>query len=393
MFKTVKEQKNECCGCTACANICPQNAIVMKADDEGFLYPHINETQCIQCNLCHSVCDFSNPTSVENPTEAPVYALRLSDEEELWKSQSGGAFTAFAQYILKKEGVVYGAAFTDGFRVVHLGINSIADLQKLRGTKYVQSDLGKIYSEIENKLREKEWVLFSGTPCQVAGLLSFLKHKKDLNQDRLYTCDIICHGVPSPLIWEKEVEHQCEKGNLVTIKFRNKENGWRNNISTFIFSEKKANNDNVFNTLYANGLITRPSCAKCKYACIKRISDITIGDYWGIENINTKMDDGKGCSVVIINNQNGMKLIKAVAEYCNIEKGNIASCNQPQLHKPMTPHWNRNHFWTEYRENGYLYVRKKYAENKSGKIRKLIIKILNSLGLMDSLVKVLKTRS
>lgn len=391
-MKYVREQKKECCGCTACTTVCPQNVISMKADEEGFLYPVINEGNCIECKLCIQVCDFNKSQELEKRDRQDVYALRLKEKNKLKESQSGGAFAAIAQVILRENGYVVGAVMDDEFKVHHVLIESENDLKKLKGTKYVQSDLDDTYEKVRAFIENGQSVLFSGTPCQVAGLNSYIQKKMGKLPEKLYTCDIICHGVPSPLIWEKEVEYMKQMPSaLIEIRFRDKEKGWHNNISTFIYENGEKVSNNVYNTMYANGLITRPACEQCRYTSIDRCSDMTIGDYWGIEKVAPQMDDNAGVSVVMVNSEKGNEVFKKLQDECECIRGDINSCNQPQLHEPMVSHLRRSEFWSDYMEKGYSFVREKYVTKKrNGLGKRALIRILDKMGVLDKLIVMIK---
>ena len=388
----LKEKKNDCYGCTACMNICPSNAISMLPDEEGFLYPEINSSKCINCNLCNQLCNNYQKINLPNKI-IDIYALRLKDHVELMESQSGGAFTLLAKKILLLGGKVYGASMDETFHVYHKGIQTEFGLNSLKKTKYVQSDLNYIFKNVEKDLKEAISVLFSGTPCQINGLKTFLEQKK-ANTELLYTCDLICHGVPSPKIWGEEIDFmESNYGILKDVYFRDKAHGWHSNISSFVFESGKKISNNVFNTMYANGLITRSCCEQCPFTSSNRTGDFTVGDYWGISQITDSFQDEKGVSLLFINSEKGKSLFESIEKCYDYTLGSLDSCDQPQLHRPMSAHWKRATFWEEYHSKGYVFIREKYIIRKSNPLRKKIIIFLEKTGLLLQIKKVLQKRT
>lgn len=308
------KSKEDCCGCYACYNICPKQCITMKTDNEGFWYPKIDKNKCINCNLCEKVCPIINPVKRVDSKKI-AYASMNKDEQVRMKSSSGGIFSILAEYIIKNNGVVYGAGFDEDFNIKHKRILYSTDLDLLRGSKYVQSSIGDIYKQVKNDLENNNPVLFTGTPCQVEGLRSYLR-KEYVN---LITMDFICHGVPSPLVWEKYLKKmkKSKQENIKNIYFRNKDIGWKLFSLKIIFDKRIYSND-LNNDLFMKGFLQdvylRPSCYNCKFKKINRISDITVADFWGIENILPKMDDDKGTSLVVIHSEKGKQLFDKLSE-------------------------------------------------------------------------------
>ena len=219
-------KKNKCSGCHACASACPKNCITMVEDAEGFLYPKVDETQCSDCGLCEKVCPIITPCKNKGETEIKAYAMQNKERDICLESSSGGVFTAIATEIISRGGVVFGAAFDEKFNVVHKGVNNVEDLQQLRGSKYVQSTIKDAYQRAERYLQDGKWVLFTGTPCQIGGLHAYLNKA----YARLITQDIICHGVPSPMVWRKYLEYRKDLANGANprkITFRSKDTGWK----------------------------------------------------------------------------------------------------------------------------------------------------------------------
>lgn len=379
------DQKNECCGCTACLNACPQKAIVMQTDSEGFFYPQTDERFCINCGICKKVCPFQN--SLPKKNEPIVFAAKHRDPEVLEASSSGGVFTAISDFILKSGGVVYGVAFDENFNVCHQRAQTLDQRDKFRGSKYVQSNLNETFDNIARDLENGLIVLFSGTPCQCAGLRNYLAGIK-YNRANLYLCDFICHGVSSPLAWRdyvKFLEHKYQQ-RLVYFSFRNKENGWANSQQYARFAVQ--NSDESYNTkysflnLYRSLYITRPSCFNCLFASYNRIADITLGDFWNIGNSKPHMDDDKGTSSVIISSQKGLYLFDAIKNDLIWEQSNPADCWQPHLEYPPVEPKGRGKFWDEYCKYGFDYVMQKYGKGTaSSRIIRTFTPLLKKAGL------------
>lgn len=309
------KSKNSCSGCSACSNICPRNCIEMKQDEEGFCYPKIDETKCIKCGLCEKTCPILNKPKAENNSSVKTYACINKNEEIRLKSSSGGAFSAIAEYVLNQNGVVFGAGFDDNFMVCHQYVEDKDQLDKLRTSKYVQSSIGDSFKTAKKFLDDSRLVLFSGTACQIAGLKSFLR--KDY--PNLITQDVICHGVPSPLVWQKYLNHKCDEKKLKLSKvcFRDKSSGWRKYSVSMNFKSdtteeiyrKRFTNEPYMNMFIFNKIL-RPSCHKCNFKGVSRQADITLADFWGsgLKKLAPSMNDNKGCSLVIIHSQKGQQL-------------------------------------------------------------------------------------
>lgn len=346
MYKNVytEVEDKKCCGCGACYNICPAGAITMEENNEGFLSPVINEDKCTNCGLCLKACPSLN-VKYKNTKEPECYAA-MADDEIRMNSSSGGMFTLLAKYILDKGGYVCGAAFKEDWSVHHLIVDNKDDLDKLRGSKYVQSDTEKCYSEIKQLLNQDKYVLFSGCPCQVAGLYSYLG--KDY--DKLYTVDIVCHGTPSPKIWQKYLE-EYDKANISKIDFRDKSVfGWSTTMNIYMKSGEEIHllpHEDSYYRAFLPNISLRRSCGNCKYAKIPRVADITIADFWGIEKYSSKLNDKKGTSLVLINNDKG-RIIFDNLKFQLLEsvpiKYAINSPNHP-LSKSSRLHNNRSKFF------------------------------------------------
>ena len=342
------DRKEDCCGCEACRNVCPQRAITMVEDEDGFFYPHIDESLCIMCQKCKKVCSFQNKEKEKN-NPINVYAAVSKNKEQLQHSASGGIFAAIAEDCIKRGGTVFGAVFNDDFSVVHEGIDSLQSLVKLQNSKYVQSRIDGIFSRVATILKKGEMVVFSGTPCQIAGLKSYLGKE----YQNLFTVDIICHGVPSIKIFKTYMYYfeSKYKGKIKSFTFRDKQIGWGEN-GRAIFEKYNGRLKNKilwqssssYMYYFLKGLISRKSCYHCKYAGLNRPGDITIGDYWGIEKQHPEYllsasgwDEKKGISVVIVNTERGGKYIENLK---NIEIKNStfekAAYGNDQLQHPCS---------------------------------------------------------
>ena len=315
--------------------------------------------------------------------EKPItYAVKHKDLSTRIKSQSGGIFTAITDYILNKNGRIYGCVLNESFEAVHIGTDNIDDRNKMRGSKYIQSRIGNCFREIKKDLENGVNVLFSGTPCQVDGLRGFLN--KDY--DNLYCIDIICLGVPSPLVWKDYIKWQekKERKKCQNVIFRNTEKfGWHTSRQTLLLKDRKGTStkdSNIFPTIFYAGNILRPSCYNCPYKTIKRVGDISCGDYWGIEKINKDFDDNIGVSLVFINNEKGQALFNEIKENLVYISTKIEDSLQPALVKPFPKPENREHFWDEYRRKSFNKIAKKYGEyGTRWKIKKFVDKIIRKV--------------
>ena len=339
----------ECCGCTACQQICPMQCISMVSDEEGFLYPKIDESICVRCNKCESICPILHPDMPKRKTEAYIgYAINESIRRS---SSSGGVFSLAAEYVLRQNGVVFGAAYDEDFSVHHICIESEEELYKLRGSKYVQSRLENTYVEAKKCLKNDQLVLFSGTGCQIAGLKKYLGTK----YDNLLTIDILCHGVPSPKVWHLYLEDKEEKyGSRISyIQQRDKKLGWRKYAIKIQFKNGQEycvpfSNDKFMNMFLSN-INLRPSCHNCQFKSFPRVSDITIGDSWGIQNYMPEMDDDKGTSVILVHTEKGRRVLN------EIQKKLIIKMAELDKALPLTAdsrisvmkHPNRERFWAD----------------------------------------------
>lgn len=317
------DNKKDCCGCTACMHICPVKCIKMQEDEEGFLYPVTDKKKCINCHKCEKVCPIRN--IINDNAETETYVGYNKNEEIRKQSSSGGMFSVVAEWILRQNGAVFGAAFDENFEVYHIAVETEAELSKLRGSKYVQSNLLDAYPRVLQYLENNRKVLFTGTACQIAGLKKYLKN----DYENLYTLDVLCHGVPSPKIWRMYLEDKNKKYNssIEKIEFRNKKNGWKNFSMKIDFSDNQRycvlHPEDEFMRMFLGNINLRPSCYSCRFKGIPRISDMTVGDSWGIENYMPDMDDDKGTSVILVHSSKGRQMLEAVKASLNIKEANL----------------------------------------------------------------------
>ncbi|MEE1328144.1 MAG: Coenzyme F420 hydrogenase/dehydrogenase, beta subunit C-terminal domain [Oscillospiraceae bacterium] len=298
------QNKYDCTGCTACVSICPQKTIRMETDTEGFLYPNIDEERCVHCHLCEKICPVNGYTT-ESYGHQEAYAAYSLKDDVLKRSSSGGIFSEIAAYVIAQGGVVFGAAFTKEHAVKHIAVDTAEELDLLRGSKYLQSDMNDCYIQVKQLLDSGRLVLFTGTPCQVDGLKSYLK----TDYDNLITQDIICHGVPSPLVWKAYLRQMEAKTDtsVSTVNFRDKKYGWDRYCLFVKLSNESEYRKNVTEDLYMRGFLAniylRPSCYQCRNKSTNRKSDFTLADFWGIKHVCPEMENPDGTSLVWVNSE------------------------------------------------------------------------------------------
>ena len=346
--KNISFVKDRCTGCGACRNICPHGAIVMRQNDEGFLYPAIDESKCTCCGLCVKSCPLSQ-VAFKLDTQIPKCFAAQSSDEIMKHSSSGGIFSVLAEYILKKGGYVCGAAFDKNWTVQHKIISNKSGLYDLQTSKYVQSDTNSVFTEIKKLLDQKKVVLFTGTPCQVAGLYAFLK--KDY--DNLVTVDIFCHGAPSPGVFQRYLkELNIKKIQEINFRDKNTPQGWKE-FAFFLKSDTKnihePVNKNIYTAGFLKNLYLRKSCHICPFAKVPRQGDFSLGDFWGYKKKNSNVC--KGVSAVLLNTpkaQAYFKRIKAVLSFVESVKLDSMFKGNPILRAPVAPNKNRTAFFKDF---------------------------------------------
>lgn len=358
--------KDKCCGCLACVSICPKNAINVIEDENGFKEPYIDQSKCIDCKLCVNTCPRNKFESYNSKTPK-AYACYSLDEEIRKNSSSGGLFPIIARYILNNNGTVYGAAIQNNI-AKHIRINSLDDLELLMGSKYVQSDTNGIYEMVKEDLKQNINVLFSGTPCQIAALYSYLNKSKVQSIETLYTIEVICHGVPSPKVLDKYLKEKQNEysSSIKKINFRDKHYGWKN----FSFSIKFENGDKYIQSLskdiymqaFLKNVCLRKSCYNCTFSSLPRTADITLGDYWGVQYKYSHLSDDKGISLMLVNNEKGNNLIESIKNDIYIEPTdlNFGIEHNPCIIKPVKEHENREIFFNELDNMTFKELQNKY---------------------------------
>ena len=330
--------EEKCTGCECCAVTCPLNCISIKADAEGFYIPSVDEKKCINCGKCAKICPVMSKEAVIKHDVSAVAAYS-NDKMVVLNSSSGGVFFHLASYVIDKNGVVFGAAFDEKAVVRHIMIEAKENINKLQGSKYIQSDIGKTYISVKEELNKDRIVLFVGTPCQIAGLKKYLGKE----YTNLYLCDFVCHGVPSPEIWKMYLEENFDK-DIVSINMRCKEKGWNNystrikynDGSTCIMDRKSS----AYNKAFESNLIIRKSCFNCYFKGVERISDITLGDLWGVGRLYPDLENKEGTSILLIQTQKGKQIINAISDEITINpidlntyvgKANMAMIKSPDM--------------------------------------------------------------
>ena len=405
------KDKKDCCGCHACVSVCAKHCITMPADKEGFLYPVVDKDACTDCGLCEKVCPIINQSEPRKPLK--VYAAKNKDEEIRRQSSSGGIFTLLAEKVINEGGVVFGARFDEEWNVIHAWTDTIEGIAAFRGSKYVQSTIGDTYREAREFLKQGRKVLFSGTPCQIAGLKKYLRKE----YDNLLTVDVVCHGVPSPLVWRRyldetreqlraqrgvgknSVPSSMEELPVITgISFRDKTNGWKkygfrlryaaseaaeNTVSDSAIREEKELlqpfTDNIFMRGFLANLYLRPSCYVCAARSGKSGSDISIADFWGVQNFYPEFDDDKGVGLILINSERGI-LAYDVVDSQNIEATYDEGFKyNPCIERSVILPSSRVLFWKKFPQIGLESVKSLCRNNNINIIRRLYNKIKRML--------------
>ena len=345
----IAKNRADCSGCAACANICPLNAIEMTRDAEGFSYPKINPDRCVKCRRCDMTCPALNFKKNELKAFPATFAATYPDDKILRHSSSGGVFTALSEIVLRGGGVVFGAAFDKNWHVFHTAARTLDELENLRGSKYVQSQIGEVYRQVRDALKSTS-VLFSGTPCQCAGLKNFLGS----DPENLLTVDIICHGTPSPAVWESYIDEIGNRNEIAHVNFRSKRGGWGSRIEINFFNRSfytQSTGKNLHGKLFLKSVTERPSCQSCKSKFPNGKSDLTIGDAWGIKKFAPEMFDERGVSVVFVHTAKGKNFFEQTPLKKQPVKFANAARNNPTFIIPVAADRRRKKFFAEFAES------------------------------------------
>ena len=363
-MKKLFEDKRGCCGCGACEAACPRGAVAMRADEEGFLYPEADAGKCTDCGLCLRVCPVRDGERWKAEREPRCFAAIHKSGEVLMRSTSGGAFTAISDVILARGGAVCGADFDENFRVVHRISDGAEGRDRMRVSKNVQSDMRAIFRAVRGEC-EKRPVMFSGTPCQCAALLSYLGGKPE----NLFVCDLICHSIPSPLVWEeyKKLLESERGGKIAQVWFRSKRHPWSRANSNRGFAYRVEGSDEIFEdgrfySLFTREcVIARPSCSACRFTDTRRVSDVTIADCFGIEKYAPEWNDARGVSLILTNTAKGEAMLEAAAPSMRLNERPLSenTAEQQRLSRPVEFPEGRAEFWKTFRTSGLAEALKK----------------------------------
>lgn len=377
----------DCTACGACYNICFKSAISMVSNEEGFKYPRINEHLCVECGLCQKACPILNPIEKHQKAEAPLAVVSKSEEIRM-KSSSGGMFSLLASWILNRNGVVYGAVFDENYDVYHCYAETEDELGRQRGSKYAQSDTKETYKQVKVHLKEGRFVLYTGTPCQIAGLYQYLGN---CSIENLWTADLVCHGVPSVKSFQTYLKKLAEKKNITVkdiknFRFRELE-GW-GYAPSFQFAKNTyysvSLEENLYMRLFLSNRLHRPSCYNCRFVTPERVGDISIADFWGVGKYKPyKYDTTKGCSLVLLNTEKGNRLFNAIATELDYDKRSWEEALKVnnQLHsQPVCPKDREEAIFSLY-NNDYNTTYNRFFNTPYLRFRRLIGKILRILHL------------
>lgn len=349
-------EKENCTGCAACTQSCPVSCIAMTADEQGFLYPKVDQTACVECHLCEKVCPVINAGEPAEPLV--TLAAKSRDADVRARSASGGVFNALAQRTIAAGGAVYGARFNADYTVEHGKAVNMEEVTALMGSKYVQSSIGDCFKDAEKELTSGRKVLFTGTPCQIAGLKHYLR--KDY--DNLLAVELICHSVPSPKVWQAFLRNEVAKGGEVAaFSFRDKRDGWnryafsaRNSDGDYIYFEPGATN--TYMRGFLADLFTRPSCSRCPAKSGRSGADITIGDFWGVKHMHPDIYDEKGVPLVLARSPKGADALRELPLDSEQATWEEALASNPALVKSRPASPQRAEFWRRFGREGFSAV-------------------------------------
>ncbi|MFZ5986466.1 MAG: Coenzyme F420 hydrogenase/dehydrogenase, beta subunit C-terminal domain [Bacillota bacterium] len=375
-------EENICTGCMACYSACNGGAINIKTDSKGFYVPQIDMDICIDCGVCREACPLLNKQCISD-FQKQILACWSTDGELRQKSTSGGVFTGIAQYVISKNGTVFGARFDDEFKVIHAEANSLEELKHFRGSKYVQSYIGDIYKIVKERLKYEQLVLFTGTPCQNAGLKQYLGNK----YENLITVDFVCHGVPSPLVFKDYIGYirKTINNDISNIQFRYKKPSWTVFSMKIDFLTHQSYIADAFTDPYLIGFLndyfSRECCHNCKFTNLNRPSDITIADFWGYISDDKKFrNDEKGISLVVINSPNGSHIFNEIkGSYIVVPKTiEEAMVGNKCLSNPYAKNSLSDDFWSDYLINrDFEFARRKYFYKRKPSLKNKVSRFIN----------------
>ena len=373
----------KCTGCMACYSICNFDAIKIVQNEKGFYVPQIDKTKCKNCGKCKDTCPENN--KIDKEKCKAIYASWSKSNITRKSSTSGGIFSEISKVILKQNGLVVGAMYNEHFEVEHNFIEKIEELNKIQGSKYVQSRIGDVYVRIKCELEKGKKVLFSGVGCQIAGLKKYLKKE----YENLITVDVLCHGAPSPRIFKEYIDRKKNNGEISNIRFRYKKPSWTVFSMRIDYKDGKIYQKNTFDDeyirLFLDDYITNDVCSNCKYTGEERVADITLADFWGYVSEDAKYrNNEKGISLVLINSEKGNAIFNEVKDELVIIEKNIEEAKNGNqcLRKPFTKNKNYESFWKDYKENGYDFVVKKYFIKSKMSLKRRVSLMFNDFAFL-----------
>ncbi len=377
------KDKIQCCGCASCSNACPRSCITLEMDEEGFYYPSVETSSCINCGICEKVCPMIHPIDVHDQAPRTAYIARNKNSEVLFNSSSGGFFLGLCKYVISLQGVVYGVGYDHDFNVCHLRAESIEDCRQFMGSKYVQSRIGRIYQSVKEDLDDGRVVCFSGTPCQVQGLVTFLNRRR---YENLILVDIICHGVGSEAVWNGYLQYEKKrnKGELRDVSFRSKQYGYQNFTMKLSFDHKTTyttSRADRYLRAFTTNLILRPSCYECRFKSVFHISDLTVFDGWDAHSIIGKKDDNKGYTDVFVQSEKGLEIISKLHTYLELYEVSVDALipiNGGMILNSSRPHPARTRFFETMKKGSVEEAFDKYLKMTRKDLFIEKIKLLNS---------------
>lgn len=396
------KNKKDCCGCCMCAGACPKNCIEMQADDEGFVYPHVDESSCVNCHLCEKVCPVINFKDEKSDFQQQGYIVQHKDPVVLRESTAGGAFTAIAKYVLDRGGVAFGVELQDNLNATpsaahHIWVEKKADLKKFRNSKYVQSFVGDTAQQVKSFLEQGKYVCFSGTPCQVEGLKQYLDVKK-VDQTNLILVDVVCRAVPSPFIFRKYLEYQEKKNSehITSVRFRDKHYGYKYSTMNVISDRNHGNyhrgveSDPWLRAFFSN-ICDRPSCHDCKFRKLHRLSDFTIWDCFHVGRFSRELDNDKGATRMLVHTEKGHQVLEGIRKELMIVDVPVSMIidGAKELRESVSPNERRDAFFADAAIlDGYDLFEKYFPETARVKLKRMIRMTAFRLGIYSVAKKV-----